>query len=104
METPSERYIDLAEFDMVTIRGLPLVTVIEMAGETQIYRIDKPEEYWDDLRDPFYVFSTIGDLKALCDKHGIPISEEEFSKARVFPTFIKSRIEGSYKEYRAMFG
>lgn len=103
MEIPQERYIDLTEVSVGTIKGLPLVTVIEMAGETKIYRIDEVRKYWDDIKDPLYVSSTIEDLRYFCNKHGIAISEEEFSKAKVFPAFIKSNIEGSYTEFRAMF-
>lgn len=104
-EIPQKRFLGLNKLrDMEMVRGLPLVVVIERRGKRQIYRIDKPENYWSNFEGlDGYLNFEIEEAENLCAIYGTPISKEEFSKAKVLPAFQRCTSDWSYEEFRANF-
>lgn len=106
LEIPAEMYLDVSldEDHIRMIKGLPLVTVVEREGRVNIYKIKDFNSYWVEYRKKNEQFGiTLKETEELCAKYGTPITEDEFFKSKIFPAFLRSRPDGNYNEYRALF-
>jgi hypothetical protein len=90
--------------DVRMVDGLPLVVVIERDGRKSIHRITNLRGYWGEIPGSEYLgHIDLEKAETLCTKYGVPVPEERFKKASVFPAIIKHTPNGSYIEYRTKF-
>jgi hypothetical protein len=89
--------------EWIDIRQLPVVAEFVEDGKKTLYLITDHQKFYADIRascsgNQFY--PSYGDMRKLVEKHGKPMTEEEFGHGEALPALFGVTRFASYTEYR----